>query len=675
MFKRNKDSPLDQMQILYQQFVNANLTNLSYCQQGALKEAVSGFRSLHHQADSQLEVWNKDCHTPKSKWTAEEILLLDELNKLRAEIEDNWQMVEHDYEKANLEQQQQMQQMKYSEQQQQSQQVHQQQQQQQQQHGKRPIAQYANRLMKRSLRPNAGLSTNSSNSINKKNSATSSISTISQPAKQAANIIWAPSNSLNTHKSNNSLTSNSSTEQLFTGFDSTENISLSLDEATLKPKTIPSGYCSPSPNSPYDSPDDEIVDQMIHLKLKQKHQIPPKDRSKAALQASAQVRFPQRPDTSHIRHNHRQHSNAGSKNSPARSYKTTANGTSSSYGHSSSPPVKIPVNVNRGFLDASDDDDTLDPSTDNDEALFKELKIDPGMGKQIINDMNSSDDEVRWTDIAGLDGAKQALMEAVVWPLLRPDLFTGLRQPPNGMLLFGPPGTGKTMLARAAATESESNFFSIQASSITSKFLGESEKLVKALFQIAKAKAPSIIFVDEIDSIMGQRSESGENDSMRRVKNEFLVQWSSLTKSAGRGQSSRVLVLAATNLPWAIDDAARRRFVKRQYIPLPEPETRRAQFLRLLDNAENNLSEQDLEDLVNLTDGYSGSDLDSLTKDAAMSTTRGLTWEQMMDKDLTVRPISLDDFKVSMKLIKPSVGKDGLAKFESWVKEFGSSGA
>lgn len=672
MFKRNRDSPLDQMQILYQQFVNANLTNLTYWQQGLYKDAVSGFRSLHHQADSQLESWNKDARAPKSKWSAEEILLLDELNKLRAEIEDNWELVEHDYEKASLQTQQQMQQMKYDEQQQQTKQ----QQQQQQQQPKQALCHYPNRLMKRSLRPHGGgLATNSSSSVNKKSSNPSSISTSSQSARQAANIIWAPSNSINTHKSN-SLTSTSSTEQLFAGFDSSENIALN-DESTIKPKNISTnGYLSHSPSSPYDSPDEDIVDQMIQLKLKQQKSQQPKDRSKAALQASAQVRFPHRPDINRHSHHQRQQSNGGgSKNSPARPYKTQTNGSSSSVskGHmSSNSPIRIPVNAQRGVIDTSDDDLDL---LDNDEALFKELKIDPAMGKQIINDMNSNDDEVRWTDIAGLDGAKQALMEAVVWPLLRPDLFTGLRQPPNGMLLFGPPGTGKTMLARAAATESESNFFSIQASSITSKFLGESEKLVKALFQIAKAKAPSIIFVDEIDSIMGQRSESGENDSMRRVKNEFLVQWSSLTKSAGRGQSSRVLVLAATNLPWAIDDAARRRFVKRQYIPLPEPETRRAQLLRLLDNAENSLSEDDLEQLVLLTEGYSGSDIDSLTKDAAMSTTRGLTWEQMMDKDLTVRPISLDDFKVSMKLIKPSVGKDGLEKFEKWVKEFGSSGA
>lgn len=239
--------------------------------------------------------------------------------------------------------------------------------------------------------------------------------------------------------------------------------------------------------------------------------------------------------------------------------------------------------------------------------------VDEAAAQQILNEIVIHGDEVYWDDVAGLDIAKSALKETVVYPFLRPDLFMGLREPARGMLLFGPPGTGKTMLARAVATESRSTFFAISASSLTSKFLGESEKLVRALFALAKMLAPSIIFVDEIDSLLSSRSGSGEHEATRRIKTEFLIQWSDLAKAAAgreqtdrekdKGDASRVLVLAATNLPWAIDEAARRRFVRRQYIPLPEDHVRKAQTRTLLSHQKHELTEGDLDRLVDRTEG------------------------------------------------------------------------
>ncbi len=238
--------------------------------------------------------------------------------------------------------------------------------------------------------------------------------------------------------------------------------------------------------------------------------------------------------------------------------------------------------------------------------------VDKQAAKQILNEIVIQGDEVHWDDVAGLDIAKSALKETVVYPFLRPDLFMGLREPARGMLLFGPPGTGKTMLARAVATESKSTFFAISASSLTSKFLGESEKLVRALFQLAKLLAPSIIFVDEIDSLLSSRS-GGEHEATRRIKTEFLIQWSDLQKAAAgrdmserekdKGDATRVLVLAATNLPWAIDEAARRRFVRRQYIPLPEDWVRKQQIMTLLSHQKHELSDRDMDRLVKLTEG------------------------------------------------------------------------
>jgi fidgetin-like protein 1 len=274
-----------------------------------------------------------------------------------------------------------------------------------------------------------------------------------------------------------------------------------------------------------------------------------------------------------------------------------------------------------GPITPTSDDETAADKADQSEYeqkvayLMKHLPkgVDEGAAKQIFNEIVVQGDEVHWEDVAGLEIAKNALKEAVVYPFLRPDLFMGLREPARGMLLFGPPGTGKTMLARAVATESRSTFFSISASSLTSKYLGESEKLVRALFSLAKALAPSIIFVDEIDSLLSSRSGSGEHEATRRIKTEFLIQWSDLQRAAAgreqtekekeRGDASRVLVLAATNLPWAIDEAARRRFVRRQYIPLPEDDTRAAQLRRLLGHQKHNLDERDIQELVMLTDG------------------------------------------------------------------------
>lgn len=342
--------------------------------------------------------------------------------------------------------------------------------------------------------------------------------------------------------------------------------------------------------------------------------------------------------------------------------------------------------------------------------------VDENAAKQIFNEIVVKGDEVHWDDVAGLEIAKKALKEAVVYPFLRPDLFMGLREPARGMLLFGPPGTGKTMLARAVATESKSTFFAISASSLTSKYLGESEKLVRALFALAKALAPSIIFVDEIDSLLSSRGGSSEHESTRRIKTEFLIQWSDLQRAAAgkeqtekekkEGDASRVLVLAATNMPWAIDEAARRRFVRRQYIPLPEAQVRALQLRTLLSHQKHSLTEQDIEVLVQLTDGtslkpltpplpplvpaarritqltsppatqtgFSGSDVTALAKDAAMGPLRSLG-EALLHMSMDqIRPIQFEDFEASLVNIRPSISRQGLREFEEWAREFGERG-
>lgn len=307
--------------------------------------------------------------------------------------------------------------------------------------------------------------------------------------------------------------------------------------------------------------------------------------------------------------------------------------------------------------------------------------VDADACKQIVNDILIINSKVYWDDIAGLDNAKNSLKEAVIYPFLRPDLFKGLREPIRGMLLFGPPGTGKTMIAKAIATEARTTFFSISASSLLSKYLGESEKLVRALFYLAKRMAPSIIFIDEIDSLLSTRSDN-ENESSRRIKTELLIQWSNLSSATARedtGKDShtdnRVLVLSATNLPWAIDEAARRRFSRRLYIPLPNHETRLYHLKKLMSSQKNALTEEDFEEITNLIDGYSGSDITALAKEAAMEPIRNLG-DELMNVDFeNIRPVNKQDFIDAMKTIRKSVSPQSLKQYEEWASHFGSLGS
>uniref|UniRef100_A0A3Q2UJB9 vesicle-fusing ATPase n=1 Tax=Fundulus heteroclitus TaxID=8078 RepID=A0A3Q2UJB9_FUNHE len=224
---------------------------------------------------------------------------------------------------------------------------------------------------------------------------------------------------------------------------------------------------------------------------------------------------------------------------------------------------------------------------------------------------------IKWNDVAGLEGAKEALKEAVILPIKFPHLFTGKRTPWRGILLFGPPGTGKSYLAKAVATEANnSTFFSISSSDLVSKWLGESEKLVKNLFSLAREHRPSIIFIDEIDSLCGSRSEN-ESEAARRIKTEFLVQMQ------GVGNDNEgVLVLGATNIPWTLDSAIRRRFEKRIYIPLPEEHARSFMFKLNLGSTPNSLTDSDFVTLGKKTDGYSGADISVIVRDALMQPVR-----------------------------------------------------
>lgn len=297
--------------------------------------------------------------------------------------------------------------------------------------------------------------------------------------------------------------------------------------------------------------------------------------------------------------------------------------------------------------------------------------VEPKMVELIKNEIMDSKTTICWDDIAGLEYAKKIIKEVVVYPMLRPDIFTGLRRPPKGILLFGPPGTGKTLIGKCIASQSKSTFFSISASSLTSKWIGEGEKMVRALFAVARVYQPSVIFVDEIDSLLTQRSET-EHESSRRLKTEFLVQ----LDGAATADEDRILIVGATNRPHELDEAARRRLVKRLYVPLPEFQARKQIINNLLITISHNLNEEDINNIAEQSKGYSGADMSNLCKEASMGPIRSIPFSQLENiKKEDVRQVTIDDFKEALIHVRSSVSESSLTTYVEWDAIYGTGTA
>ncbi|KAF8783297.1 Vacuolar protein sorting-associated protein like [Argiope bruennichi] len=356
------------------------------------------------------------------------------------------------------------------------------------------------------------------------------------------------------------------------------------------------------------------------------------------------------------------------------------------------------------------DTDGGPPSKNNDNNSSDSDNEDPEK-KKLLNQLEGAivieKPNIKWSDVAGLHGAKEALKEAVILPIKFPHLFTGKRKPWKGILLFGPPGTGKSFLAKAVATEANnSTFFSVSSSNLVSKWLGESEKLVKNLFEMARQQKPSIIFIDEIDSLCSSRSDN-ESESARRIKTEFLVQMQGVGND-----NDGILVLGATNIPWVLDAAIRRRFEKRIYIPLPDEIARLAIFKFNIGNTPHSLTEENFKELARKTDGYSGADISVLVRDALMQPVRKvqtathfkrvsgpsrsdpndivndlltpcspgcpgaieMSWVDVPGDKLLEPVITMSDMLLSLSSSKPTVNEADLIKLEEFMKDFGQEG-
>ncbi|KAI9110362.1 hypothetical protein K1719_018804 [Acacia pycnantha] len=306
---------------------------------------------------------------------------------------------------------------------------------------------------------------------------------------------------------------------------------------------------------------------------------------------------------------------------------------------------------------------------------------DPDLAEMLERDVLETTPGVRWDDVAGLTEAKRLLEEAVVLPLWMPEYFQGIRRPWKGVLMFGPPGTGKTLLAKAVATECGTTFFNVSSATLASKWRGESERMVRCLFDLARAYAPSTIFIDEIDSLCNSRGASGEHESSRRVKSELLVQVDGVNNTSTNEDGTRkiVMVLAATNFPWDIDEALRRRLEKRIYIPLPNFESRK-ELIRINLKTVEVAPDVNIDEVARRAEGYSGDDLTNVCRDASLNGMRrkiaGKTRDEIknMSKDeISKDPVAMCDFEEALAKVQRSVSQADIERHEKWFAEFGSA--
>lgn len=305
--------------------------------------------------------------------------------------------------------------------------------------------------------------------------------------------------------------------------------------------------------------------------------------------------------------------------------------------------------------------------------------------------ISPEDVDVSFDKIVGLEQVKVALRENVILPSLNPRVFQGpLLQPAKGILLFGPPGNGKTYIAKAVAHEAGANFLAVSVSDIGSKYHGEGERKMEAVFSLARKLQPTVIFFDEVDSLLSKRSDT-EHDANRKIKTEFLTALDGMSSQEGE----RILALAATNLPYSLDDAALRRFPERFFVELPGEEGRLNIIKKAVEDPSNSFTftEADMGALAKVTPCYSGSDLTNLIQNAMLEPLmeRARELNDLAEGKLAgddggsedagfgfdtepsdLRPVTVLDLYSALKQVKPQANAELLTKLIEWNQEFGA---